>query len=158
MSQPAAPEITPRYHVPIKDQGRPVIFSFKKLVKDHSKLQVPATEEKILTSEDAYFKNLLSKYKDVDEGDDVNDSDSEEEVCITTTGSSFSEKAAAYIAVCYQGTRRTGEGYYEEYDYDDPFIDDSEMLIDEDYDSFTPEYDGFFVYYGPLDGNEEYAL
>ncbi|KAL1933485.1 hypothetical protein VTP01DRAFT_7575 [Rhizomucor pusillus] len=132
MSQPAAPEITPRYHVPIKDQGRPVIFSFKKLVKDHSKLQVPATEEKILTSEDAYFKNLLSKYKDVDEGDDVNDSDSEEE-----------------------GTRRTGEGYYEEYDYDDPFIDDSEMLIDEDYDSFTPEYDGFFVYYGPLDGNED---
>lgn len=61
-----------------------MIFSFRKLVKDHSKLQVAAPEEPILTSEDDYFKGLLSKYKvyDGDEGDDVNDSESEEEVGI----------------------------------------------------------------------------
>ena len=50
---------------------------------------------------------------------------------------------------------KTKRGVHEDYDYDDPFIDDSEMLVDEPTQSIPlPEYDGFFVYHGPLDGND----
>ena len=42
----------------------------------------------------------------------------------------------------------------DNYDYEDPFIDDSDMLLDEPQEYSVPEFDGFFVYHGPLDGTE----
>jgi hypothetical protein len=41
-----------------------------------------------------------------------------------------------------------------EYDFEDPFIDDSDMLLDEPHEYSAPEFDGFFVYHGPLDGHD----
>ncbi|KAI7852300.1 hypothetical protein BDC45DRAFT_513968 [Circinella umbellata] len=133
----SAKTASPRLHVEIKNQSFPVIFSYRELLKQNKKEQqraiaFPPTNN----ADDQYFQNLLARAAqyDTNEGDDVEDNDSEDENA---------------------GADKAKRGVHEDYDYDDPFIDDSEMLVDEPTQAIPlPEYDGFFVYHGPLDGND----
>ncbi|ORZ02594.1 hypothetical protein BCR43DRAFT_481801 [Syncephalastrum racemosum] len=125
-----------RISVPIKDQALPVVFSYRDLYKKEQRrkpVQVGLTEE------DEYFRNLVeraAKYNPNDE-DDEDESDGNSSTAET-------------------GKRGGGGGPEAEYDYDDPFIDDSDLLLDaNDISATLPEYEGFFVFHGLLDGTDE---
>ncbi|RUS25586.1 hypothetical protein BC938DRAFT_471930 [Jimgerdemannia flammicorona] len=76
---------------------------------------------------DSFFGKILEKAKQYAEGED------------TTTPTK----------------RRRGER--DEYDTNDPFIDDSDMLVDDDYDMRKPKLDGWFAWRGPLEREAEAA-
>ncbi|KAI9308831.1 hypothetical protein BJ944DRAFT_259518 [Cunninghamella echinulata] len=119
-----------RIHVELKPKT-PVVFSYPDLVKRHEQIvgKIPALAMDLDNEQDSFFKSLLeraAKYDiNPDEEEDA-DSGEEENVPSNTKG--------------------------EEYDYEDPFIDDSEMMLDEHYDYVEPEIDGYFVFHGSLDG------
>ncbi|KAI9318712.1 Ubinuclein conserved middle domain-containing protein [Dichotomocladium elegans] len=131
-----------RFEIPIKNQQFPVIFSYRDLVKSKRKEIGSAAAAHMLPSadiqQDDFFANLLERakhYSLTDPGDDVEDNeDSEDE-----------EEGSP---------DRTKRVILEEYDYDDPFIDDSDLLFEDTQTSQHPEYDGWFVYHGPLDGTD----
>ncbi|KAI9486202.1 MAG: Mdm33 family-domain-containing protein [Benjaminiella poitrasii] len=131
------PPNTVRIHVNTLNQPRPVVFNYRQLYKrELKKLELPAPPPPVLTNstEDAFYRELLKRaegYAMMDE--EANDDEDDEE-----------EDGATH--------KKQDNG--NEYDYEDPFIDDSEMLLDEPYEYSAPEFDGFFVYYGSLDGHE----
>ncbi|SAM07521.1 hypothetical protein [Absidia glauca] len=109
-----------------------LVFSYPDLLKRHEKALKAAPLVPMLGNDeqDSFYKALLeraAKY-DVDPGDDVNSSD--------------------------EDTPMNKDGKGDEYDYEDPFIDDSDMMLDDSYEYSLPEFDGFFVYHGTLDGTE----
>ena len=78
----SAKAASPRLHVEIKNQSFPVIFSYRELLKQNKKEQqraiaFPPTNN----ADDQYFQNLLARAAqyDTNEGDDVEDNDSEDE-------------------------------------------------------------------------------
>ncbi|GAA5814010.1 hypothetical protein MFLAVUS_007500 [Mucor flavus] len=134
---------TIRIHVNTANQPRPVIFNYRQLYKRELKklesteeavpVQAPAPMSALEALDDSFFKELLKKADSYAlEGDDVDDVGSDEETSLVGN------------------KKQIGN----EYDFEDPFIDDSEMLLDEPQEYRAPEFDGFFVYHGPLDGNE----
>ncbi|KAF1801663.1 hypothetical protein V8B55DRAFT_1472916 [Mucor lusitanicus] len=136
-------ELTPtiRIHVDTTDLPRPVIVNYRQLYKrELKKLQdrepvkaaAPPPNSALDSADDIFYRELLKKAEayNVDD-DDVDDDGSDDE----NIGNE---------------SRKRGE----DYDFDDPFIDDSDMLMDEPIDHNPPEYDGFFVWHGPLDGHE----
>ncbi|KAI9251122.1 hypothetical protein EDC94DRAFT_622305 [Helicostylum pulchrum] len=134
---------TIRIHVNTANQPRPVIFNYRQLYKRELKklesteesvpAQAPAPMSALEAMDDSFFKDLLKKADSYAlEGDDVDDVGSDEETSLVGN------------------KKQIGN----EYDFEDPFIDDSEMLLDEPQEYRAPEFDGFFVYHGPLDGNE----
>ncbi|KAI8083743.1 hypothetical protein BDF21DRAFT_416518 [Thamnidium elegans] len=134
---------TIRIHVNTANQPRPVIFNYRQLYKRELKklesteesvpVQAPAPMSALEAMDDSFFKDLLKKADSYAlEGDDVDDVGSDEETSMVGN------------------KKQIGN----EYDFEDPFIDDSEMLLDEPQEYRAPEFDGFFVYHGPLDGNE----
>ncbi|KAI9490431.1 hypothetical protein BDB00DRAFT_837809 [Zychaea mexicana] len=134
MADPVIAE-SPRLYVDLKNQSFPIIFSYRELLKRRNREQARGVPIGSTNEEDEYFQSLLARAAqyDTNEGDDIEDNDTEDE-------SAGADK-----------TKRV----YEDYDYDDPFIDDSEMLVDEPAQANPlPEYDGFFVYHGQLDGND----
>ncbi|KAG2201962.1 hypothetical protein INT47_000501 [Mucor saturninus] len=134
------PQKTIRIHVNTNDQPRPVIFNYRQLYKQELKKteEIPGqptqpvqSVQPVETADDLFFKELLEKAKTyaMDE-DDVDDDGSDEE------SATVGKKQVA-----------------NDYDFEDPFIDDSEMLLDQPHEYHQPEFDGFFVYHGPLDGH-----
>ncbi|EPB86670.1 hypothetical protein HMPREF1544_06550 [Mucor circinelloides 1006PhL] len=132
---------TIRIYIDTTDLPRPVIVNYRQLYKrELKKLQerepanttVPQTNSALDSADDLFYRELLKKAEayNVDD-DDVDDDGSDDE--------NFGNES-----------RKRGE----DYDFDDPFIDDSDMLMDESIDHSAPEYDGFFVWHGPLDGHE----
>ncbi|KAG0785033.1 hypothetical protein G6F16_003355 [Rhizopus arrhizus] len=131
-----------RFHIDVKTQQIPVIFSYHQLKKKKEQ-KVNNFVPELAQEEDAFFKELLKKaesysLKDeqepMDQAADDDDEDDEGSDDDSITG----------------GLKKKGN----EYDFEDPFIDDSEMLLDESFEYDIPEIDGFFVYQGPLDANE----
>ncbi|KAI8359824.1 hypothetical protein BD560DRAFT_405361 [Blakeslea trispora] len=122
---------TVRIHVNTSDQTRPVVFNYRQLYKRELKKQEPVEELPLVEStDDDFYKNLLKRAEKYAIDDDDNDEGSEEEQA--------------------ESKKQVGDNY----DFEDPFIDDSEMLLDEPQEYTVPEFDGFFVYHGPLDGAE----
>ncbi|KAL9549394.1 hypothetical protein MBANPS3_005236 [Mucor bainieri] len=139
----ALSELTPtiRIHVDTTDLPRPVIVNYRQLYKrelkklqdrEPAKAAAPQPSSALDSADDIFYRELLKKAEayNVDD-DDVDDDGSDDE----NIGNE---------------SRKRGE----DYDFDDPFIDDSDMLMDEPIDHSPPEYDGFFVWHGPLDGHE----
>ncbi|KAI7897492.1 uncharacterized protein BX663DRAFT_547137 [Cokeromyces recurvatus] len=133
------PKTTLRIHVNTFNQPRPVVFNYRQLYKrELKKLETPTTIAPVTftdSTEDAFYKELLKRaegYSIDDEDDDNDDEDDDDDDTPALRKQDNSN----------------------EYDYEDPFIDDSEMLLDKPYEYSAPEFDGFFVYYGPLDGHE----
>ena len=162
-----------RIHVDVKAQQFPVIFSYHQLKKRGQKSQtthngLPIPE---LTNEDDFFKELLKKAEkynledeadaeeEKEEGKDkdkvTNEDDDDEGSDDGSTGVKEIERAVNILDMLIPTLRKQDNQRGNEYDYEDPFIDDSEMLLDDDYDYDIPEIDGFFVYSGPLDSNEK---
>ncbi|CEG72512.1 hypothetical protein RMATCC62417_08061 [Rhizopus microsporus] len=140
-----------RIHVDVKTQQFPVIFSYHQLKKRGQKSQTTSNGLPIpeLTNEDDFFKELLKKaekYNLEDEADAEEEKEEGKDKDKTTNEDDDDEGSDDGST----GDNQRGN----EYDYEDPFIDDSEMLLDDDYDYDIPEIDGFFVYSGPLDSNE----
>ncbi|KAK4513581.1 uncharacterized protein ATC70_005585 [Mucor velutinosus] len=132
---------TIRIHVDTTELPRPVIVNYRQLYKrELKKLQdrepvkaaAPQPNSALDSADDIFYRELLKKAEayNVDD-DDVDDDGSDDE----NIGNE---------------SRKRGE----DYDFDDPFIDDSDMLMDEPIDHNPPEYDGYFVWHGPLDGHE----
>ena len=78
----SAKTASPRLHVEIKNQSFPVIFSYRELLKQNKKEQQKAIAfPPTNNADDQYFQNLLARAAqyDINEGDDVEDNDSEDE-------------------------------------------------------------------------------
>ncbi|KAI8047671.1 uncharacterized protein B0P05DRAFT_592546 [Gilbertella persicaria] len=124
---------TVRIHINTNDQPRPVIFNYRQLYKRELKRQESHEDLPPLnTPDDLFYQELLKKaenYAMDEEEDDDNDDDEENAT---------------------ESKKQVGN----DYDFEDPFIDDSEMLLDEPQEYSVPEFDGFFVYHGPLDGHD----
>ncbi|KAI8381234.1 Ubinuclein conserved middle domain-containing protein [Radiomyces spectabilis] len=128
-----------RIRVDIKPpEDYPVIFSYQELLKRQQRAKPPPQALSIalptnpVSEEDKFYQGLLeraAKY-DLEDTEDVDQSDDEP-----------AQNSKRGLVV-------------DEYDYEDPFIDDSDMLLDEPYDYHVPEHDGYFVYHGPLDGHD----
>ncbi|ORZ15130.1 hypothetical protein BCR42DRAFT_416468 [Absidia repens] len=111
----------------------PIIFSYPDLLKRHEKTLKEAPKASMLLDDeqDPFYKALLdraAKYDMNPGGEDVDSGEEDNQQNKDTKG--------------------------DEYDYEDPFIDDSEMMLDESYEYSQPEFDGFFVYHGALDGSD----
>ncbi|KAI8074439.1 Ubinuclein conserved middle domain-containing protein [Gongronella butleri] len=113
------------------DADQPIMFSYPELVKKQEQTLAEPVPMDLDPTADAYYKSLLdsaAKYDLGAPGEDL-DTDAEEDA-----------------------KERKGDDYY---DFDDPFIDDSEMMLDHDYEYIVPEFDGFFVYHGSLIDDSE---
>ncbi|KAG1473301.1 hypothetical protein G6F56_001026 [Rhizopus delemar] len=132
-----------RFHIDIKAERFPVIFSYHQLKKREHKNNTSNNNHTLPLSEDAqenaFFKELLEKAEKYglngeesteQEADDEDNDGSDED---STTGGPLKN---------------------DDYDFADPFIDDSEMMLDDSVEYNIPEIDGFFVYQGPLDASK----
>ncbi|KAF7721316.1 hypothetical protein EC973_004940 [Apophysomyces ossiformis] len=123
-----------RIQVDVDFDNLPTVFSYQALVRlaqnnRSTSLATYTQKQAEPLDDDDFYKGLLERaalYSTKDK--DGNDADADDE-------SDDSQP-------------RKGD----EYDYDDPFIDDSDMILDTSYDYTLPEHDGFFVYHGSLDG------
>ncbi|CAO3593269.1 unnamed protein product [Absidia cylindrospora] len=111
----------------------PIIFSYPNLLKRHEKTlkEAPKAPMMLDDEQDPFYKALLdraAKYDMNPGGEDVDSGEEDNQQNKDTKGN--------------------------EYNYEDPFIDDSEMMLDESYEYSQPEFDGFFVYHGALDGSD----
>ncbi|KAI8342415.1 hypothetical protein BC941DRAFT_139985 [Chlamydoabsidia padenii] len=117
------------------DSKKSIVFSYPELLKRHEKtiqqsssLLAPSSTT-LDQEQDSYYLALLeraAKY-DLNPGDEEVDSGTED-------------------------ATPNRDGKPDEYDYEDPFIDDSDMMLDEPYAYSPLDDDGFFVYHGALDG------
>ncbi|GAB5589790.1 hypothetical protein Unana1_04690 [Umbelopsis nana] len=142
---------TIRIHVDLKEQAPGTIVCYADLLKQALKTAhanttttTPQDEEGTTPppdsegaddkhvdppSEEAFFQNLLARSAKYNLADDLDDEDSSSNV----------------------NRKKLPDN---EYDVDDPFIDDSDMLLDDSYSYSERKHDGFFVYQGPLDDEE----
>ncbi|KAI9264782.1 Mdm33 family-domain-containing protein [Sporodiniella umbellata] len=125
-----------RFQIDIKSGQFPVIFSYHQLKKEGQKVPVTLSDD---TTEDAFFKRLLEKAETYD----VQESMEQEAVAEEEDGSDDEST-----------TGHGGALKNDDYDFEDPFIDDSEMMLDDAVDYNLPHIDGFFVYQGPLDAGK----
>ncbi|ORX51731.1 hypothetical protein DM01DRAFT_1384428 [Hesseltinella vesiculosa] len=116
------------------DDDTPIMFSYAELAKRHeSRAETHPAPLTMATEEDAFFKSLLERASQYDVGTAGEDVDSGDEDNAPKDG-------------------KANEG--DEYDYEDPFIDDSDLLLDHPYDYAELEFDGYFAYRGVLEGTE----
>ncbi|KAI8092654.1 uncharacterized protein BX664DRAFT_327820 [Halteromyces radiatus] len=109
----------------------PIVFSYPDLLKRHEKEVKDFPLAPLIQDDNDFYKLLLERAAKYDMKPDEEDVESGEED---------------------NTPNKDNKG--DEYDYDDPFIDDSDMMLDEPYEYSQPEYDGFFVYHGSLDGSD----
>ncbi|KAI8886853.1 hypothetical protein K501DRAFT_330983 [Backusella circina FSU 941] len=114
-----------RIYIDFKDKNLPMVFNYNQLYKREQK-EIESFVP-LNNSEDSFYDNLLKKAESYVPSDEEDGSDDEN------------------LPIGKKG---------EDYDFADPFIDDSEMLMEEPEDYVLPEFDGFFAYQGPLDGSE----
>ncbi|KAI8575965.1 hypothetical protein K450DRAFT_259198 [Umbelopsis ramanniana AG] len=133
---------TVRIHVDLKEKAPGTIVCYADLLRQALKAKEnnttthdeppPNQEAKHpeQQSEDNFFQGLLARSANYTLHDDQDDEDS--------VGNSNRKKLPE-----------------NEYDVEDPFIDDSDMLLDDSYAYSERRHDGFFVYQGPLDDEED---
>ncbi|KAL0093778.1 hypothetical protein F4703DRAFT_1831468 [Phycomyces blakesleeanus] len=118
-------------------QALPVMINYNQLLAE-KKEKIPLSAMELADRDMDYeFRRLMEEqaaqndYRD-DDDDDINSDDLDSE---DDHG---------------DGERRIAE---HEYDVDDPFIDDSDMLLDNPCEISAPERQGYFVYYGAWKGD-----
>ncbi|SAM02714.1 hypothetical protein [Absidia glauca] len=110
------------------------VISYPQLMKQHEKTNRTAssvTSMALDKEQDSYYLGLLKRAAKYD---------------LEPTGDEDSVESGD------EDSSPNKDGKVDEYDYDDPFIDDSDMLLDDTFEYSPLEFDGFFVYYGALDG------
>ncbi|KAG2181289.1 hypothetical protein INT43_008872 [Umbelopsis isabellina] len=138
-----APSRTIRIHVNLKEKAPGTVISYAELLrkavqpsKDDSSMDADAPPDSDIhaekppepSKEDSFFQSLLARSAKYTLEEDDEDS----------SGPANRKKLPD-----------------NEYDVDDPFIDDSDMLLDDSYAYSSKKHDGFFVYHGPLEDEEE---
>ncbi|KAI8979122.1 Ubinuclein conserved middle domain-containing protein [Mycotypha africana] len=149
---------TVRVRVQMTDCPRPYVFNFRQLYKRELKRAEEQQNMGLDTrqplaalqnkDEDAFFEQLLRNAKlyameDID-GKNKNGVSG-------TNGSDSEDESEAGEDGTLPGSKKK---LPDDYDYEDPFIDDSELLLDDDMEYTTAEHSGFFVYHGSL-GQQE---
>lgn len=145
------------------DANGTVSFNFFSLVQEKYK-PIKAQRDKSKVKQNL-LNVLRSDLKDDDEGDDVSMVDDEEEedeedIDEPNSSNTAGVTAANTNTINLENTPKKkshpmkGKSLIGKYDIEDPFIDDSELLWEEQRASTK---DGFFIYYGPLIEKGYYA-
>ena len=130
------------------DENGQVVFNFYNLV--HEKFNTQQNSQSRTTS--SATKDRLEQGDDIamaddDDDDDEDDEDDDDPSASGAAGASPSKSKKKSNPM--KGKSRVGK-----YDIEDPFIDDSELLWEE---QRAATKDGFFVYFGPLIQKGQYA-
>lgn len=122
------------------DENGTVTFNLFQLLKEKEQLgstaEAKAQKRKKLLTENHQPDNLVEEATDIDSNDDLEDNEEEE------NGDEKKSTEPKKKAHPMKGKNLIGK-----YDFEDPFIDDTEMLWEEQRASTK---DGFFVFFGPL--------
>ncbi|WEW57595.1 HIR complex subunit [Emydomyces testavorans] len=144
-------------HVPLKGQNN-VVINFARLAEEQYGFdalhpRVAAQRERrarLAAASAALEKNEKNGRGESGAEDDLSldadrDSDVDADVIMSGTGGPTNQAAKESVAGNGDGKKRRRK--MEEYDRDDPFVDDSELIWEE---QAATSRDGFFVYSGPL--------
>ncbi|CAI4059139.1 hypothetical protein SUVC_04G4280 [Saccharomyces uvarum] len=140
------------------DENGQVIFNLSTLIKEkyhpnHKELaQLKDSKRNLITQLNDHSNGALEKEKDeegdiiLDDDEDLEDDEGELDTETNTAATTTSPKKKSHPM--------KGKNLIGKYDVEDPFIDDSELLWEE---QRAATKDGFFVYFGPLIEKGHYA-
>lgn len=137
------------------DENGQVVFNFYKLVRDKFSPQTETNIEDVKIAK----RNLLSQLN-VNNGqiDSTEDDDEDDIVEVDEDGEEDEEDEGDEEKTTTSPKKKShpnkGKSLIGKYDIEDPFIDDSELLWEE---QRAATKDGFFVYFGPLIEKGHYA-
>ncbi|CAI1960148.1 hypothetical protein SEUBUCD646_0D04220 [Saccharomyces eubayanus] len=141
------------------DENGQVIFNLSTLIKEKYHLnqkeltQLKDSKRNLITQLNDHSNGALEKEKDeegdiieLDDDEDLEDDEGELDTETNTAATTASLKKKSHPM--------KGKNLIGKYDVEDPFIDDSELLWEE---QRAATKDGFFVYFGPLIEKGHYA-